>query len=185
MEVLTAADGATGLDLLRERSPDLVVLDIMLPGLDGLEVLRRARVFSDAYVILLTARAEELDRIVGLSVGADDYLVKPFSPRTVAGEGVPPTARQRGKRESSSGELGSTTSGHQLRGGVTSHIVRPPRRYEERRGLRRQRSSIVWAWIVGDDHVVDVHWGTCATSLATMRLADVHRDGRGVGYRFR
>ena len=81
MEVIAAADGQTGLDLIRERSPDVVVLDVNLPGLDGFEVLRRARTFSDAYVIMLTARAEEIDRIVGLSVGADDYLVKPFSPR--------------------------------------------------------------------------------------------------------
>ena len=69
MEVISAADGPTGLELIRERAPDVVVLDVMLPGLDGFEVLRRARTFSDAYVIMLTARAEEIDRIVGLSVG--------------------------------------------------------------------------------------------------------------------
>src|SRR6266498_1689146 len=79
--VLTAADGNAALDLARQHAPDIVVLDLMLPGLDGLEVCRRLRTFSDAYVIMLTAKAEEIDRIVGLEVGADDYLTKPFSPR--------------------------------------------------------------------------------------------------------
>lgn len=80
-QVLTADDGLVALDRVREHHPDVVVLDLMLPGLDGLEVCQRLRTFSDAYVLMLTARAEEIDRVVGLSVGADDYLVKPFSPR--------------------------------------------------------------------------------------------------------
>jgi len=79
--VLTASDGPSALDLMRTTQPDLVVLDVMLPGLDGVEVCRRLRQFSDAYVLMLTARAEEVDKIVGLAVGADDYLTKPFSPR--------------------------------------------------------------------------------------------------------
>jgi DNA-binding response OmpR family regulator len=81
MEVVVERDGPYALDAVRHQRPDVVVLDVMLPGLDGLEVLRRLRTFSDSYVIMLTARAEEVDRIVGLSVGADDYLTKPFSPR--------------------------------------------------------------------------------------------------------
>src|SRR6266568_3773564 len=80
-EVLTAADGRTALDLARSARPDLVVLDVMLPELDGIEVCRQLRQFSDAYVILLTAKAEEIDKLLGLSIGADDYLTKPFSPR--------------------------------------------------------------------------------------------------------
>ena len=99
MEVIAAADGQVALDLIRERAPEVVVLDVNLPGLDGFEVLRRARAFSDAYVIMLTARVEEIDRIVGLSVGADDYLVKPFSPRELVAPdpGAPPaTANGRG-----------------------------------------------------------------------------------------
>lgn len=78
MDVAVAQDGPSAVEAVRERRPDVVVLDVMLPGFDGFEVLRRVRTFSDAYVIMLTARAEEIDRIVGLSVGADDYLVKPF-----------------------------------------------------------------------------------------------------------
>jgi DNA-binding response OmpR family regulator len=79
--VLTAADGVAALDLARRHTPAVVVLDLMVPGLDGLEVCRRLRTFSDAYVIMLTSKAEELDRIIGLEVGADDYLTKPFSPQ--------------------------------------------------------------------------------------------------------
>lgn len=80
-QVEVAMDGPAALARLREFHPDVVVLDVMLPGLDGTEVLRQLRQESSAYVIMLTARAEETDKIVGLSVGADDYMTKPFSPR--------------------------------------------------------------------------------------------------------
>jgi len=80
-EVFTAADGPSGLKAARAYKPDIVLLDVMLPGMDGIELLSRLRRESDVYVILLTARTEEMDKIVGLSVGADDYVTKPFSPR--------------------------------------------------------------------------------------------------------
>lgn len=80
-EVHPAHDGEEALEVIERTDPDLIVLDLMLPGVDGLEVCRRVRTFSDAYIIMLTAKAEEVDRIVGLQVGADDYLTKPFSPR--------------------------------------------------------------------------------------------------------
>jgi len=80
-EVYTAADGPSGLKSARAFQPDIVLLDVMLPGMDGIELLSRLRRESDVYVILLTARTEETDKIVGLSVGADDYVTKPFSPR--------------------------------------------------------------------------------------------------------
>ena len=80
-EVFTAADGVTGLKAARAYRPDLIILDIMLPGMDGREVLTTLRRESNVYVILLTAKTEELDRVLGLSVGADDYVTKPFSPR--------------------------------------------------------------------------------------------------------
>ena len=79
--VTTAADGEQALAAARRDPPDIVVLDLMLPGIDGIEVCRQLRTFSDAYVIMLTARSEELDTLIGLSVGADDYMTKPFSPR--------------------------------------------------------------------------------------------------------
>src|SRR5512142_3279675 len=80
-EVYTALDGPAGLQAAHAYKPDLVVLDVMLPGMDGVEVLTRLRRESDVYVILLTAKTEETDKIIGLSVGADDYVTKPFSPR--------------------------------------------------------------------------------------------------------
>lgn len=82
-EVETAADGAAALDAFAERRPDLILLDLMLPGIDGLEVFRRIRARSPNPVIMLTARGEETDRIVGLEMGADDYVAKPFSPSEV------------------------------------------------------------------------------------------------------
>src|SRR5947209_17929254 len=80
-EVALAADGEEALRLAREQSPDLVILDLMLPKIDGLEVCRALRRDSQVPIIMLTAKGEELDRIVGLELGADDYVVKPFSPR--------------------------------------------------------------------------------------------------------
>ena len=82
--VYAARDGAAGLAAFQRYKPDLVILDIMLPEMDGLEVLRTIRRSSEVYVILLTARSEEFDRVMGLTVGADDYLTKPFSPRELA-----------------------------------------------------------------------------------------------------
>ena len=80
-QVRTATDGLTAVDLARRDRPDLIVLDLMLPGLDGLEVCRVLRQEMNVPIIMLTARTEEVDRIVGLELGADDYVVKPFSPR--------------------------------------------------------------------------------------------------------
>ena len=80
-QTVTAADGKSGLALAEQRSPDMVVLDLMLPEMDGWEVCRRLRRKSNVPIIMLTARGDEIDRVSGLSLGADDYVVKPFSPR--------------------------------------------------------------------------------------------------------
>ncbi len=80
-DVTTSADGLESLDIARAMNPDVVILDIGLPGLDGVSVCRELRSFTDAYIIMLTARDEEVDRLVGLAVGADDYMTKPFSAR--------------------------------------------------------------------------------------------------------
>jgi two-component system alkaline phosphatase synthesis response regulator PhoP len=79
--VYAAYDGHAALELAAQHSPDVVVLDVMMPGLDGIEVCRRLRTFSNAYVLMLTSKSQEVDKLIGLSVGADDYLTKPFSPR--------------------------------------------------------------------------------------------------------
>ncbi len=83
-KVLAAGDGTEGLRMAREAHPDLVVLDVMLPGLDGMEVCRILREESEVPIVMLTARVEEEDRLMGLNLGADDYIVKPFSPRELA-----------------------------------------------------------------------------------------------------
>ena len=81
--VLTAYDGIEALRLARQSDPDLIILDLMLPGMDGIDVCRAIRQDSDVPIIMLTARVEETDRIIGLELGADDYVTKPFSPREV------------------------------------------------------------------------------------------------------
>ncbi len=81
--VVGAGDGQTALTVFRHERPDLILLDVMLPGMDGIEVCKRLRRSSDVPVIMLTARVDEADRVVGLEVGADDYVLKPFSPREV------------------------------------------------------------------------------------------------------
>src|SRR6266540_2531081 len=105
LTVAEAADGEAALAALRENPPDLVLLDVMLPGIDGIEVLRQLRIFSDAYVILVTARAEEIDKLVGLGVGADDYVTKPFSPREVTARVKAVLRRDRGARQTGAAVL--------------------------------------------------------------------------------
>src|ERR1700761_1688606 len=97
--VAEAADGETAVERVRREPPDLVLLDVLLPGIDGLEALRQLRTFSDVYVILVTARTEEVDKLVGLGVGADDYVTKPFSPREVTARVKAVLRRDRGARE--------------------------------------------------------------------------------------
>src|SRR5664279_3022671 len=88
-DVDIVADGLAAVDAARTRTPDVVLLDLGLPGLDGIEVCRRLRTFSDCYVIMLTARADEIDKLIGLSVGADDYLTNP-SARASSSPGCTP-----------------------------------------------------------------------------------------------
>jgi len=102
-EVFITPDGNAGLIAACAFKPDLIVLDVMLPGMDGVEVLSRLRKESDVYVIMLTAGTEETDKIVGLSVGADDYVTKPFSPRELVAR-VKAALRRIEKGSASSGE---------------------------------------------------------------------------------
>ena len=109
--VLTAYDGIDALRLAREASPDLIVLDLMLPGIDGLQVCRALRAESDVPIIMLTARTTEQDKLTGLDIGADDYITKPFSPRELAARvrvvlrRLPEQSLQRGPVEVAHGEL--------------------------------------------------------------------------------
>ena len=101
-DVISAHDGETALTLARVEQPDLIVLDLMLPGVDGLDICRRLRQESGVPIIMLTARVEEADRIVGLELGADDYVTKPFSPRELV-------ARVRATLRRANGQMGPTT----------------------------------------------------------------------------
>jgi DNA-binding response OmpR family regulator len=98
LDVSTAATGTAGIERLRADDVDLVTLDLTLPDLDGVEVCRRIREFSDAYVVMITGRVEEADRLVGLDVGADDYMTKPVSPREVRARAAALLRRPRQRR---------------------------------------------------------------------------------------
>jgi two-component system alkaline phosphatase synthesis response regulator PhoP len=206
--VLLAADGSQALELAHAHRPDLVVLDLMLPGIDGLEVCRRLRTFSDAYVLMLTARAEEIDRVVGLEVGADDYLTKPFSPRELvararamlrrprgdaareepASAATPPSIRELGplriddlRHEVTLDEvpLVLTTTEYGLLSALAAH---PGRAF-----TRSQLLEHVWgADYFGDDHVVDVHIANLRKKLSDgSAQSQLIETVRGVGYRLK
>lgn len=197
-EVATAMDGLTAVEVVRASVPDVVVLDVMLPGLDGIEVCRRIRTFSDAYVLMLTARGEEIDRIVGLTVGADDYLVKPFSPRELVARVRALLRRPRGSTEGRAPvptglELdeerrivrvdGAAVALTAIEFDVLALLARDP-------GVVVGRQAIldrVWGpEFVADDHLVDVHVGNLRRKLgddpARPRFIETVR---GVGYRLR
>ena len=201
MAVAVAHDGPSAVEAVRERRPDVVILDVMLPGIDGFEVLRQVRTFSDAYVIMLTARAEEIDRIVGLSVGADDYLVKPFSPRELVARVKALLRRPRTERN-------GDNTGRIERGDLV--IDRPARmvtvrgetitlttiEFEllatlaENPGVvfgRQRLLDRVWGMdYVGDEHVVDVHLGNLRRKLGDQAARpEFIETVRGAGYRFR
>lgn len=204
--VCTALDGPSALVQTRSQRPNLVVLDVMLPGMDGLEVCRRIQQEFDTYVLMLTARSEEIDKIVGLSVGADDYLTKPFSPRELV---MRVKAILRRSRTSA------------LHSRESSLMERPPLHFDEikidpeRREVWREQQQIeltprefdllyalaeqpgrvfsrdqllerVWGHdFAGIDRVVDVHIG-----LLRRKLEDdpanpsMIQTLRGVGYKF-
>jgi DNA-binding response OmpR family regulator len=98
--VVVASDGQTALEAIEKEAPDLVVLDLMLPRVDGLEITRRLRADGDTPIIMLTARREETDRVLGLEMGADDYVVKPFSPRELVSRVKAVLRRTRGSTPS-------------------------------------------------------------------------------------
>jgi DNA-binding response OmpR family regulator len=198
MTVVEAADGPSAVEIAREAAPDVVVLDLMLPGFDGLEVLRRIRTFADPYVLLLTARSEEVDRIVGLTVGADDYLTKPFSPRELVAR-VHALMRRR--------RSGPRDPGDVLRAGDL--LVDPRRRTVTQAGepvdltvlefdllaalvrepgmvfTRQQLLDAVWGVdFFGDDHVLDVHVANLRRKLDDdASSARYIETVRGVGFR--
>ena len=196
-EVFTAADGNAGLKAARAFKPDLIILDLMLPGIDGIELLSRLRRESDVYIIMLTARTDETDKIVGLSVGADDYVTKPFSPRELVAR-VKAALRRINAVTSPSAER-SVLSFKRVKMDVGAHTVMVDenpieltslefellKALAENRGRvlsREQLLEKVWgAEYFGEMRVVDVHLGHVRQKLGDEALI---ATVRGVGYRF-
>lgn len=195
--VQEAADGSEGLRELRRSDPDLVILDVGLPSLDGFEVLQALRLESSVPVIMLTARAEEIDRVVGLSAGADDYVTKPFSPRELTARISAVLRRRRADTPSSEvlafDELVIDISRREVRRGealvevsalefdLLVALARAPGRVFS----RGQLLEMVWGWdFFGVDRVVDVHIGNLRKALGDDAAApDVIGTVRGVGYK--
>jgi DNA-binding response OmpR family regulator len=193
----TATDGEAALDAARRHPPDIVILDLMLPGIDGVEVCRRLRTFSDAYVIMLTARAEEVDKLIGLSVGADDYVTKPFSPRELVARVKVMLRRPRtGTPADEVRRFGALTIDPQARevhlGGTPVELTRTEfdllDALSARPRLAFSRAQLieaVWGngW-VGDEHLVDIHIGHVRRKLGDDPADPRYvRTVRGIGYR--
>jgi DNA-binding response OmpR family regulator len=197
-EVAEALDGPAALEVARRSEPDVVVLDWMLPGLDGMGVLRELRRFSDAYVIMLTAREGEVDRIVGLSTGADDYLVKPFSPGELVARIRAMLRRPRGGASTDPamtfGDLSVDPARREVRLGredvrLTAMEFDMLATLASRPGLvfsRRQLLARVWGDdYFGSDHVVDVHVANLRKKIEDDPSNPRYvQTVRGVGYRF-
>jgi len=193
----SAMDGSSGLSTALSYQPDIIILDVMLPGMDGMELLAHLRQESDVYVIMLTARTEETDKIVGLSVGADDYLTKPFSPRELiarikaalrriqtsplmstdpqiinfAHTKIDISARRVWVEE----QLIDLTS-------VEFDLLLVLAQHQSMVLTREQLLEKVWGYdYYGDTRVVDVHIGHIRQKLGNNELIETIR---GVGYRF-
>ena len=201
--VLEAADGKEALALHAAHAIDVIVLDLMIPFVDGIEVCRRVRSTSDVYIIMLTAKADEVDRVVGLEVGADDYLTKPFSPRELVARVRACLRRPRGGHSAAASvknvlrfeDLVIDLDGQSIRLGdemlavtateykLTTMLAGAPGRLFSRQQLLEH----VWGTnYYGDDHVVDVHIANARRKLreetGSPRFIETVR---GAGYRWR
>ncbi len=208
-EVHTCGDGALALDEARSFDPDLVLLDVMLPNMDGFEICRLLRLESTTLVMMLTARDDEVDRVAGLEVGADDYMTKPFSMRELMARVKAMLRRVRMIREELSAIAAQpVTLPHIFRFGgleldVTRHEIRlhdkaltvKPKEYElllfmiQHRGQVVTRDLIlekVWGWnYIGDSRTVDVHMRWLREKIEVDPSDPIYLVTlRGVGYRF-
>ena len=197
---VTASDGITALDILKEQSPDLVVLDLMLPEVDGYEITRHLRAHGSLPIIMLTARRQETDRVLGLEMGADDYVVKPFSPRELVSRVKAVLRRVQGSTEAWEDQA--------LRFG-TLWIDPQARRVEvdgEEKQLTVKEFDLLWAFarhphqVLSRSQLLDLVWGTAEYIDPSTVTVHVHRLREqieldpdephyihtvwGVGYRF-
>ena len=192
-EVTVCGDAESGLEAARTIPADLVVLDVNLPGMDGIEACRQLRTFSDAYVVMLTGLDSETDRLIGLSVGADDYMIKPYAPRELIARIRAMQRRPRGASSAAPvrrfGALQIDPSAREVKVGdevielsrtefdLLAALAAQPRVTLS----RRQLLELVWgeSWF-GDDHVIDVHMSNLRRKLGD---AEYVRTVRGFGYR--
>ncbi len=199
-EVIDATNGVEAVEMARSHQPDLIVLDVGMPQLDGIEALRQIRTFSDVYIVMLTARSDEVDKLIGLSVGADDYLTKPFSPRELIARIKAVLRRQRGATTPQASDqlvfadlvidparrtvmvADTPVELTALEFDLLANLAAQPGRVFS----RRQLIEAIWGWdYFGDERVVDVH-------IRKLRLALGDDAGepkligtvRGVGYKF-
>jgi DNA-binding response OmpR family regulator len=206
-DVTIATTGDSSIDLTREQRPDVIILDLMMPGIDGLEACRRIRAFSDAYIIMLTSKDATVDKVIGLSMGADDYLAKPFSPpelvarirammrrpRTSAGAATSNGAATTEAAVKQFGEmtldlearqvkvLGSVVELTKIEFELLATLCSRPRMVFS----RTQLLEMVWGphWY-GDTHVVDVHMSNLRKKLGDRdRSTRYIQTVRGIGFR--
>lgn len=189
-----------GPDALREAElsqPELVILDLMLPGMDGMEVAARLRERSDVYILMLTARSEEADRVAGLRIGADDYLTKPFSPRELVARVQAILRRRRNTLREESAlhfpRLHLLPERREVWVGATQvalttteyEVLLALARHPNRVLSREQVIDLVWgADFYGTDRVVDVYVGQVRRKLEAAGGEGLIRTVRGVGYQF-
>jgi DNA-binding response OmpR family regulator len=205
LEVATCQDGAEAVQAVRDFDPDVLVLDLGLPGLDGLEVCRQVRTFSNCHVLMLTARDDEMDKIIGLSVGADDYMTKPFSARELVARvqarlrrlhhldpaSAPPAGPEAavarvgallvdraGRRVCVDGEAVEVT---RIEFDLLLALVERPGQVLSRRQLVQSIWDTEW---IGEEHVVDVHVARLRKKLRDRAAAPRFIETvRGIGYR--
>jgi two-component system, OmpR family, alkaline phosphatase synthesis response regulator PhoP len=195
--VVLAETGPAGLELARQQRPVLIVLDLNLPGMDGMEVAARLREESDVFILMLTARSEELDRVAGLRIGADDYLTKPFSPRELAARveailrrrrAAPADTTLRFQRVRVDPERREAWVGDQPIELTTTEfdVLLALARHAGKVLSRDQLIDLVWgADFFGTDRVVDVYVGQVRRKLEAALDGDgLIRTLRGVGYKF-
>ena len=199
-DVVVATDGRGAVEQAQKERPEIAILDLGLPDVDGIEVCRQIRLFTDAYIVMVTGRTDEVDKVVGLSVGADDYVTKPFSPRELAARIQAMRRRPRTSAATPSTSIreygalridpdvrevtldGQVLELTKIEFGILDLLSSAPRRTF----TRGQLLEDVWGdnWY-GDDHIIDVHVGNLRKKLGESASSPRHiRTLRGVGYRF-
>jgi DNA-binding response OmpR family regulator len=195
-EVHVATSGERGLVVAREQDFELVLVDVALPGMDGFDVCRELRTFSDAYVLMVTGRSAEVEKVVGFRVGADDYVTKPYSPAELSARIAAMRRRPRQPRTGTGSTFGRLELNADSREVTVDgdpvamtriefdllHVLSgAPRRVFS----RVQLLETVWGHAQGDAHVVDVHIGNLRRKLRqALAEEDPIRTVRGVGYKF-